>query len=198
MCPPLALQYALLFCYAFAWIWKTDSGCLIRFQRFKVLNAMNSYSAAVTVRRHVLSSLSRKTMAGLATIAGTATTGASSAAEQNRAGNITQELYEVLFSDDGALLRDAAFGFSTRSLDHAADQLGLSRACSAAIKPAALVHEFNARKLVELGERLEDVGPPGTMHEGLCLGIRERLLLLEPYRATWAGALVRTDYPVVD
>ena len=154
-------------------------------------------NSAVTVRRHLLSSLSRTTVVGLATTTATGTTGVSSAAEQNRA-DITHELYEVLFAEDGAMLRDAAFGFSTRSLDHAADHLGLSRACSAAIKPAALVHEFNERKLVELGERLEDSGPPGTMHEGLCRGIRERLLLLEPYRATWAGALVRTDFPVVD
>ena len=157
----------------------------------------NPYSAAVAVRRHLLSSLCRTTMAGLATTTATGKTGASSAAEQNRAENVTHELYDFLFAEEGSLLRDPAFGFSATSLDHAADQLGLSRACCAAIKPAALVHEFNERKLVELGARLADSGPPGTMHEGLCRGIRERLLLLEPYRATWAGALVLTDCPVV-
>ena len=98
-------------------------------------------------------------------------------------------LFGVLFRDDASMLKDETLGFSTRSLDLAADELGLSRACAGAIKPAEIVHEFNARKLVELGARLNAMGPASSMHDGLMRGVRERLVILDDYRATWAGAL---------
>lgn len=156
-------------------------------------------NAAVTTRRHVLSSLSRVTIAGFATTttaAVAAAAGTSTAAEHHRASpGVKGELFDVLFSDNGAVLKDATLGFSMGSLEYAADQLGLSRACCAAIKPADLVHEFNRRKLVELGERFEGVGPQATMREGIRYGVRERLSLLEPFRATWASALAAIASP---
>ena len=116
---------------------------------------MNSAIATTTSRVGILASLSWSRL-GLASAlpAAFSISSFSSSSSSSPPASVQARLFEVLFRDDGSVLKDEAFGFSTRSLDLAADELGLSRAVAGAIRPAELVHEFNRLKLVELKERL--------------------------------------------
>lgn len=153
---------------------------------------MQNSAIATTSRVGILASLSWSRL-GLASALPSAFSfssfSSSSSSSSSPPPSVQARLFEVLFRDDGSVLKNEAFGFSTRSLDLAADELGLSRAVAGAIRPAELVHEFNRLKLVELKERLAGLGEPETMHEGLVRGVGERLAILEGYRATWAGAM---------
>lgn len=92
------------------------------------------------------------------------------------------------------------FGFSRKSLEAAAGDLSLSKACAGAIKPAEIVHYFNSianaqlERILEDAEKTDEWQHDMTLHEKLAFGVGTRLQLLEPYKSTWSSALAAQAY----
>lgn len=99
-----------------------------------------------------------------------------------------------------ALQNVPRFGFTRKSLEAAAQDLSLSRACAGAFKPAEIVHFFNSMANEELDRILTEAGSTTewkhdkTLHEKLVHGVNTRLDILVPYKHVWTSALAAQAY----
>lgn len=92
------------------------------------------------------------------------------------------------------------FGWTRQSVEAAAVDLSLSKACAGAIKPAEIVHYFNSIADGQLEQALLEAGQTPewkynkTLHEKLAFGVNKRLELVAPYKNTWSSALATQSY----
>ena len=119
----------------------------------------------------------------------------SSSSRVDTGGDNTRE--EIL---ERALQNVPQFGFTRKSLEAAAVDLSLSKACAGAIKPAEVVHYFNSIANDQLERILADAGAAPewkhdkTLHEKLAHGVNTRLDILAPYKRVWSSALAAQAY----
>lgn len=99
-----------------------------------------------------------------------------------------------------ALQNVPRFGFTKKSLQAAAEDLALSKACAGALKPSEIVHYFNAIANDQLDRILTEDGSTAewkydkTLHEKLAHGVNTRIDVLAPYKGVWSSALAAQAY----
>ena len=114
----------------------------------------------------------------------------------DRAGDVEYR-EEIL---ERALQNVPRLGFTKKSLEAAAEDLNLSKACAGAFKPAEIVHFFNEIANKELDRILSEAESTTewkhdkTLHEKLVHGVNTRLDILAPYKHVWTSALAAQAY----